>query len=127
MNLREGLKYTENYLWLKKKEGKVELGIVKPAAEKAKKFLFLELPEKGQKIEKGESIAEYEAMKRVGELKSPLNGKIAEINKKAVEKPGKVIEEPYKTWLVRLKTKKDLELNKYMHKKEAEKHYRKQV
>lgn len=126
MKLPEDRKYTEDYLWLKKNGENYAVGLVKPATDRAEKFLFLELPEKRTEIQKEESVAEYEAMKRVGEIVLPGKAEVVEANQDAEEDPGKITEKPYETWLVNIRPLEDFE-DKLLSKKEAEEYYEQQT
>ena len=122
MNLPEDRKYTENSLWLKKERKDYKVGLAKPCAEKAEEFLFIELPEKGEKFEEGEILIEYEAMKRVGELKTPGDAEIVDVNREMVENPGKIIEDPYEAWLVKIRPQESFE-GKLLTEKDAKRYY----
>ncbi len=125
MNFPDDRRYTENNLWLRKTGEEVfELGLVKPAVEAAKQFMFMELKEEGKELEKGDLFAEYEALKRIGELATPVKAEIVEVNDEVADDPGKLIEEPYENWLVKLETAEEPDL---MEPGEAEEYYEKQV
>lgn len=126
MNLPEDRKYTENSLWLKKDGKDYTVGLVEPSAEKAEEFLFIELPEKGEKFEEGEILIEYEALKRVGELKTPIAAEVVDVNREMVENPGKIIEDPYEAWLVKIRPQESFE-GKLLTENDAKRYYEKQM
>ena len=126
MNLPEDRKYTENSLWLKKDGKDYKVGLAKPCAEKAEEFLFIELPEKGEKFEEGEILIEYESMKRVGELKTPGDAEIVDVNREMVENPGKIIEDPYEAWLVKIRPQESFE-GKLLTEKDAKRYYENEI
>lgn len=126
MNLPEDRKYTGNSLWLKKDGKDYTVGLVEPSAEKAEEFLFIELPEKGEKFEEGEILIEYEALKRVGELKTPIAAEVVDVNREMVENPGKIVEDPYEAWLVKIRPKESFE-GKLLTENDAKRYYEKQM
>ncbi|MFO7793701.1 MAG: hypothetical protein R6V35_01880 [Candidatus Nanohaloarchaea archaeon] len=126
MNLPEDRKYTENSLWLKKDGKNYKVGLAKPCAEKAEEFLFIELPEKGEKFEEGGILIEYEAMKRVGELKTPVDAEIVDVNREVGEKPRKIIEDPYEAWLVKIRPQESFE-GKFLTEKDAKQYYENEI
>ena len=126
MNLPEDRKYTENSLWLKKDGKDYKVGLAKPCAEKAEEFLFIELPEEGEKFEEGEILIEYEAMKRVGELETPVDAEVVEVNREMVENPGKIIEDPYEAWLVKIRPQESFE-GKLLTEKDAKRYYENEI
>lgn len=122
----EDRKYTENSLWLKNEGETYAVGLVKPATDRADEFLFLELPEKEDVVEENETLIEYEAMKRVGELILPGKAEVVEVNEEAREDPEKITENPYETWLVKIKPLEDFE-DKLLSKNKAEEYYEEQT
>jgi len=126
VNLPEDRKYTKNSLWLKKEGKNYKVGLAKPCAEKAEEFLFIELPEEGEKFEEGEILIEYEAMKRVGELETPVDAEVVEVNREMVENPGKIVEDPYEAWLVKIRPQENFE-GKILTEKNAKRYYQKEI
>ncbi len=116
----EDLKYNKDYTWIKEgNEEKVSLGIIKPAADRIQKFVFIDLPEKGEKIEKGETYTSLEAMKWSGHLSSPVTGEITDVNKELFQEPKKINKDPYGEWIAKIKIKDKEELEKLMNPEEA--------
>ena len=126
MNLPEDRKYTENSLWLKKEGGDYTVGLVEPSADKAEEFVFIELPEKGEKFEEGEILIEYEALKRVGELETPVDAEVVEVNREIVKNPGKIIEGPYEAWLVKIRPQESFK-GKLLTENDAKRYYEKEI
>lgn len=127
MNLPDDRKYTKSYLWLKAEKEKVFwVGLAKPATNQAEKFLFIDLPEEGSTIEENQSIIEYESMKRVGELNIPREAKVIQIHNEVSKDPDELTDNPYDTWLLKIKPHEDFE-EKLLSHKEAEEYYEKQM
>ena len=126
MKLPDDRVYTENMLWLKEKNGEILIGLVKPAVEKAKEFAFVELPEPGETLEEGDSVAEYESMKRVGELETPFKAEVVEKNQAIEEQPGKLNEDPYQAWLLRIDAENFYEED-YMSAEQAKQYYSEEI
>src|SRR6056297_2265072 len=103
-NLPEDLLYNKDYSWVKINENEAVLGLIKPAAEKVQEFVFIDLPKKGQKLNKGDTYTSLEAVKWSGHLSSPLSGEIIEVNDKLFDEPGIINEDPYgKGWISKIK------------------------
>jgi glycine cleavage system H protein len=67
-------------------------------------FVFVDLPERGQKIKKGDTYASLEAVKWSGHLSSPLSGEVTDVNDKAFDEPGIINQDPYgQGWLVKIR------------------------
>lgn len=52
--------------------------------------VFVELPEVGKVISKGESFGSVESVKAVSDVYSPVSGEIVEVNSELSESPGLV-------------------------------------
>jgi glycine cleavage system H protein len=102
--------YDDQYTWIKMEEKLVSVGIVKPAADLVKEFVFIQLPKKGQKIKKGEVFVSVEAVKWSGHMRSPVTGTIEEVNDKLFDDPSLINKNPYQEWIVKIKVEHPEEL-----------------
>lgn len=101
----ENLKYQDN-TWIKTEGEEPTIGIIKSSADAAKEFVFIQLPKLGP-IKKGEILVGLEAMKWSGEIESPINGEIIEINNKLFDEPSIINQDPYgEGWIAKIKIKK---------------------
>jgi glycine cleavage system H protein len=111
-NLPKNLLYNKDYSWLKIEDNLATLGIIKPAADKVEEFVFVKLPDKGQKIKKNDIYSSLEAIKWTGHLSSPLSGEIIDVNEEVFDEPSIINEDPYgKGWIAKLKIKNPEEIN----------------
>lgn len=104
----DNLQYTETHEWIRN-EGKVAvIGITDFAQEELHEIVFVELPEAGFEVKKGEEFAAVESVKARSEIYAPANGRIININRQLVEgdepaRPELINEDPYgQGWLVKL-------------------------
>jgi glycine cleavage system H protein len=103
-DLPQDLLYDNDYSWVKISQEEATLGIVQSAASKVQEFVFVDLPERGQKIKKGDTYASLEAVKWSGHLSSPLSGEVTDVNDKAFDEPGIINQDPYgQGWLVKIR------------------------
>ena len=101
--VRDGLRYTESHEWLKIQEDIATIGITDHAQAELTDIVFVELPEVGKEIKKGEELCVVESVKSVSEIYSPISGKVVEVNKKLDDSPEIINESPYDDgWLVEL-------------------------
>jgi len=97
------LKYTEEHEWVRVEDGIATVGITHYAQEQLGDIVFVELPEVGQRLEKGESFGVVESVKTVSDLYSPVSGTVTEINEELLDAPEKVNEDPYGAgWMIKL-------------------------
>lgn len=102
--LPDNLFYNQDYSWVEIDGDIATLGIIKPAADKIKEFIFIKLPNKGQVLKKGEIYVSLEALKWSGHLSSPLSGKIIEVNEKLFDEPSIINRDPYgQGWIIKIK------------------------
>jgi glycine cleavage system H protein len=88
------LKFTEEHEWLKVEGDEVVVGITEYAAEQLGDLVFVELPEEGVTVAKGDEIVTIESVKAASDIQAPLDGTITEVNTAIVENPSLVNEDP---------------------------------
>ena len=110
--IRDDLKYTETHEWLKIKGNKALVGITDHAQSELTDIVFVELPEVGNEIKKGEELCVVESVKSVSEIYAPLSGNVVNVNKKLDDSPEIVNESPYDDgWLVEIEIKDKSEID----------------
>jgi glycine cleavage system H protein len=89
----------------------VTIGITDYAQSQLKDIVYVELPEIGVEVKKGESIGVVESVKTVADLFSPVTGKVVETNVALKNSPQFINEDPYgKGWIVKVEIKDKGEL-----------------
>jgi len=110
--VRDDLKYTDTHEWLNLKGDTAIIGITDHAQTELTDIVFVELPEVGKEIKKGEELCVVESVKSVSEIYSPVSGKIVNVNEKLEDAPETVNEKPYDDgWLVEVKIKDKSEID----------------
>lgn len=110
--VRDDLKYTETHEWLKLSGEKAKVGITDHAQNELTDIVFVELPEVGKEINKGDELCIVESVKSVSEIYSPVSGKISSINESLNDSPETINSSPYDDgWLVEIvvEDKKEIE------------------
>jgi glycine cleavage system H protein len=122
MRIEENLKYTKEHEWLRVEDDTGIVGITDYAQEQLKDIVFIELPQIGKKLKKGETLATLEAVKTVADIFSPVSGEVIEVNKQLLENPQFINEDPYgKGWVAKIKISDKNELKSLMGSQEYEK------
>lgn len=106
------LKYLDSHEYVRLEGEIATLGISAFAVDQLGDIVFLELPEIGDALEKGERLGTVESVKAVEELYSAVTGTVIERNESIVNAPEQLAEDPYgEGWLlkVRIKDANDLE------------------
>jgi glycine cleavage system H protein len=102
----ESLKYLDSheYARVDEEEGIVTIGITAFAIDQLGDIVFLELPDIGDNVEKGERFGNVESVKAVEELKSPVDGAVLERNEALIDAPEQIGDDPYGDgWLIKVK------------------------
>ena len=102
-DLPNNLKYSENHVWAKKEGEYLILGLTKPFVDKSKEFAFVELPNQGDKVQKGEEFCTVESVKSSAHINSPVDGEVIEVNEEVLDEPPMLNEAPYENWLIKVK------------------------
>ncbi len=119
MALPKNLRYSE-YVWVEVRGDVATLGVTDYGLKVTKDIVFIDLPKKGQKIDKGKTFASLESVKWSGHLASPVSGEVIEANSPLFDAPEKLNQEPYKSWICRIKLSKPAEIQQLMDSKKAE-------
>lgn len=100
----ENLKYTKTHEWVKKDGEFVQIGITDFAQKQLTDIVYVELPKKGAVVQTGEVLLTVESVKSAEDVFSPVSGEIIEVNEILEDKPESINEDPYGTWLVKIKS-----------------------
>lgn len=93
--IREGLYYSKDHEWVKIEGTTCRIGISDYAQKTLHEVVFAELPEKGRKISKAETLGTLESVKAVAEVYAPLSGEIIDVNETLTLTPELVNKSPY--------------------------------
>jgi len=97
------LLYTESHEWVKDEGKRVTIGLTDYAQSQLKDIVYVDMPEAGSELKKGESIGVVESVKTAADVYSPVTGKVIEANFTLKDHPQFVNEDPYgKGWLVKM-------------------------
>jgi len=108
----EDLKYTDSHEYIRLDGDTATIGITAFAVDQLGDIVFLELPEVGDAIEKGETFGTVESVKAVENLKAPLSGKVIERNDPLLDTPEQLADDPYGTaWLLKVEVSDGAELD----------------
>ncbi len=98
------LRYTEEHEWLKLDGDVATVGITAHAATLLGDVVFVELPELGAKLAKGDGAAVVESVKAASDVYAPLAGDVVEVNQAIVDDPALVNADPEgKGWFFKLR------------------------
>jgi len=97
----QSLKYTKEHEWARIAGNRATMGITSFAKDQLGDVVYLELPEVGAQIVRGEPFGVVESTKAVSELFAPVTGKVTKVNKELVDAPEGINDDPYeKGWMI---------------------------
>ena len=98
------LKYSEQHEWLSLDGDVGTIGVTDYAQSQLGDIVFVELPQVGDVLEKGQSFGTIEAVKTVEELYTPIAGEILEINDTLEDDAEQVNSDPYNDgWMIKVR------------------------
>ena len=96
--------YTEDHEWVELDGNNVTVGISSHAADELGEIVFVELPEAGTELLKGDEFGSVESVKTVSGIYSPVDGEVIERNETVVESPELINQSPSEDgWLIKAK------------------------
>jgi glycine cleavage system H protein len=91
---QEELRYTEEHLWVHVEGVNARFGITDHAQKELEEIVYVELPETGKKVRKGEIVCTIESVKSTNDLPCPLSGEIHSVNIQLRDEPEIINEDP---------------------------------
>ena len=85
--------YTEDHEWIRVEGDTGTIGITTYAQGQLGDIVFVETPDEGKTVSKGDDVAVVESVKAAAEVYAPVAGEVIEANDAIVEKPGLVNED----------------------------------
>jgi glycine cleavage system H protein len=82
--------FTEDHEWIRVEGGVATVGITDYAQEQLGDLVFVELPETGRTLAKGDTAVVVESVKAASDVYAPVDGEIVEINSTLSSNPALV-------------------------------------
>lgn len=104
--------FTQDHEWLRVEDGVATVGITDYAQEQLGDLVFVELPEIGRSLSKGDTAVVVESVKAASDVYAPVDGEITEANETLSSEPALVNSSPRDggwLWKMRLSDKSQLE------------------
>jgi len=118
----EELKYSKDHEWVRVEGDIAVIGITDYAQSELGDIVYVELPEVGTKVQKGDTVATVEAVKTAADVYSPVSGEVVEVNSALEEHAELINKDPYgEGWIVKIKMSNPDELNELLSAEEYKK------
>ncbi len=89
------IRYVETHEWVRLDDGQAVVGISDHAQDALGDVVYVELPEIGATVGKGDEIAVVESVKAASDIYAPLAGSVVSVNQALEDSPELVNESPY--------------------------------
>lgn len=99
------LRFADSHEWAEALEdGQIRIGISDHAQEQLGDLVFVELPEEGTVVTRGEACAVVESVKAASDIYAPITGEVVALNELLADSPETVNNDPYGDgWLFTVK------------------------
>jgi glycine cleavage system H protein len=106
------IRYTTDHEYISVDGDVGTIGITDYAQSQLGDVVFVELPEPGKSLAKGDEAAVVESVKAASEVYAPVSGTVIEVNKGLPDAPSTVNEDPQgKGWFVKIRLSDPSELD----------------
>lgn len=103
MQFDSEVRYLDTHEWARQENDEIVIGISDYAQSTLSDVVYVELPEAGEEVGKGDQLGVVESVKAAGDIYAPMGGKIVAVNEELEDAPELVNESPFGDgWLVRL-------------------------
>jgi glycine cleavage system H protein len=109
------LYFTKEHEWIRVDGDSATVGISDHAQEALGDIVFVELPEAGRRVSKGQEAAVVESVKAASDVYSPVSGEVTEGNQAIADDPALVNSDPEgQGWFFKVKLDNPAELDGLM-------------
>ncbi|HZX97624.1 MAG TPA: glycine cleavage system protein GcvH [Myxococcales bacterium] len=120
-NYPDALRYTKEHEWTRIAGNTATVGITIFAKDQLGDVVYLELPEVGATVTRGQPFGVVESTKAVSELFSPVTGKVTKVNKALVDAPEGINDDPHeKGWMLEIEMTQPAEAGQLLSAKQYE-------
>ena len=109
-----GLRYSESHEWVSVDGNIATIGITDYAQHALGNLSYVDMPEEGDEVVKGEEFGAVESVKAASDLYSPVSGKVTEINSDLEDAPERLNIDPYANWIIKVEMSDLSELEELM-------------
>jgi glycine cleavage system H protein len=100
----ERYRYTPDHEWIDADGATGRVGITDYAQQQLGDVVYVELPEAGRRLTKGQMFGTIESVKAVSELFSPVTGEVIEVNGTLGAHPERINSDPHdQGWMIRVR------------------------
>lgn len=107
--------YSKDHEWVAVSDGVATVGITTYAQSQLGDVVYVELPDVGRSVSRGDDAAVVESVKAASEVYAPVSGEVTEVNNALTDSPAMVNEDPEgAAWFMKLRISNEGELAELM-------------
>ncbi|MEE1022078.1 MAG: glycine cleavage system protein GcvH [Muribaculaceae bacterium] len=99
----DDIRYADSHEWVKLEGDIATVGITDYAQHALGDIVYVDMPEVGDEVTKGEEFGAVESVKAASDLISPISGEVVEINEALEDEPGLVNQDAFGNWIMKVK------------------------
>ncbi len=108
-------RYNPTHEWIRVEGDEGVIGISDYAQSELNDVVYVDLPEVGDALEKGDEFGSVESVKAASELYAPVSGEVIAVNGLLEDAPELINKAPYEDgWMIRIKMSDTREKGKFM-------------
>ena len=114
-------KYADSHEWVKLDGDIATVGISDYAQHALGNIVYVDMPEEGDEVTKGDDFGAVESVKAASDLISPVSGEVIEVNEELNDKPELLNEDAFGNWVIKVKVSDPSELEDLLNAEEYKK------
>ncbi len=104
MKIDPQCRYTKSHEWARKEGDVIVIGITDYAQQTLSDIVYVELPEEGDEITKGEAFGVAESVKAASDVYAPVSGEVVAVNERLEDEPEVVNSDPFgEGWFIKVR------------------------
>ena len=104
-------RYADSHEWVKLDGDIATVGISDYAQHALGNIVYVDMPEVGDEVTKGDDFGAVESVKAASDLISPVSGEVVEINEELEDKPELINEDAFENWIIKVKVSDPSEID----------------
>lgn len=112
--------FSKDHVWIRQEGAGYRIGLTQYAQEELGEIVFVELPELGAHVRRGDSLCSIDSLKSTSDVFAPVAGTVTEVNAALADGKAKLINsDPYDDgWIVALRIDDPAELDELLSEKD---------
>lgn len=96
--------YLDSHEWVRLENDLAVIGLSDFAQDSLSDIVYVELPEIGDELEKGDSLGVVESVKAASDVYMPIGGSVVAVNRALEDSPELINQDPFgEGWLIKIK------------------------